>query len=323
MPPPLASARVPQIDRLVPSQGPIYGGTEVSILGSGFYQGLCCLFGEQLATTLYWSENTMVCLLPPASTPGPVVVSFKEHLLEQKEICIFTYYDASDQALLELALQLVGMKSTGKLQDAKQVAMGIIVQGKSVDTDTRNANGHTMLHLLVLLDYTDLVKSWIEHKHDNLDVQDTFGMTALHLACHLGSLEMVKLLMEAGADATVRNKDGYLPSFFIPQNKHDIKELLPSPKRKPLSRRSSMKGSHLMHRFHSLTKETEVEETMAPTMESDGLGFVQPKLDKRLYLFWLPVLIVAIGLLFVQLMGHPTLLEPLLEKVPRRLSFTI
>jgi hypothetical protein len=279
---------MPQIDRLVPSQGPIYGGTEVSILGSGFYQGLCCVFGEQSAATLYWSENTMVCLLPPASTPGPVVVSFKEQILEQSEICIFTYYDASDQALLELALQLVGMKSTGKLQDAKQVAMGIIVEGKSIQTG--NSQGHTMLHLLVLLKHIDLLKSWIEHKHA-LDMQDTSGMTALHLACHLGSLEMVTLLTEAGADTTIKNKDGYLASFFIPHDHHDIKTLLPSPKRKPLSRRSSMKGTHLTHRFHSLTKETEVEETMAPTMESDGLGFVQPKLDKRLYLFWLPVLI--------------------------------
>lgn len=132
----------PQLDRLVPAHGSTYGGSEVTILGSGFYRGITCLFGEHAATTIYWNPNTLVCILPPAVQPGPVVVSFKEHsvvldrssnaltqpLSDNKQVPIFTYQDTNDNALLELALQVVGLKSTGKLQDAKKIAMQIVQQ---------------------------------------------------------------------------------------------------------------------------------------------------------------------------------------------------
>ncbi|KAI9272705.1 hypothetical protein BDA99DRAFT_274103 [Phascolomyces articulosus] len=123
--------RTPQLERLVPAQGPTYGGCEVTILGSNFYRGLTCLFGEHQATTVFWNPNTLVCVLPPASHPGPVVVSFKQHslVLEGQDVPLFTYYDANDQALLELALQVVGLKMTGKLQDAKHIAMRIVQGG--------------------------------------------------------------------------------------------------------------------------------------------------------------------------------------------------
>lgn len=136
----------PQLDRLVPAHGSTYGGSEVTILGSGFYRGITCLFGEHAATTIYWNPNTLVCILPPAVQPGPVVVSFKEHSVvldrstsnaltqplsdntSNKQVPIFTYQDTNDNALLELALQVVGLKSTGKLQDAKKIAMQIVQQ---------------------------------------------------------------------------------------------------------------------------------------------------------------------------------------------------
>ena len=118
----------PQVDRLVPSQGPIYGGVEVTVLGSGFYQGLTCFFGDQEAETIYWNPNTLVCVLPPNTEPGPVVVTFKSHslVLEGQDVPLFTYHDANEQALLQLALQVVGLKMTGKLHDAKHIAMKIV-----------------------------------------------------------------------------------------------------------------------------------------------------------------------------------------------------
>lgn len=130
----------PQVDRLVPSQGPIYGGVEVTVLGSGFYQGLTCFFGEHEAETIYWNPNTLVCVLPPNTHPGPVVVTFKSHslVLEGHDVPLFTYHDANEQALLELALQVVGLKMTGKLHDAKHIAMKI-VQGSG-----NNGNGSSL-----------------------------------------------------------------------------------------------------------------------------------------------------------------------------------
>ncbi|KAI8994646.1 hypothetical protein BDB01DRAFT_202385 [Pilobolus umbonatus] len=321
---------VPQLERLVPAQGPTYGGIEVTILGKGFYQGLTCLFGEHPATTAYWNSSTMVCILPPVAHTGPVVVSFKEHpvVLECHDVAIFTYYDASDQALLELALQVVGLKMTGKLHDAKDVAMRI-VQGDQPNRQSThnicqsNDSGHTLLHLAVILNYDELIKSLLAYptpneESDLVNMKDKNGMTALHFACLLGHVDLVKVLLKAGADPSLQSLQLKTPGAL--NDSTIISGLLSSYtnlRRKSLTRRPSVK-SHMTHRFHSLTgKElpANVDANKAPSMESDGLGLVRQKLDRRLYLFWLPVLIVAIGLLCVQFIGRPSVIfESLLEK---------
>jgi hypothetical protein len=212
---------VPRMDRLIPSEGPIHGGIDVTILGSGFYRGLTCLFGDRPATTTIWNENTLVCVLPPATHTGPVVVSFGEHPSMIEDMPIFTYRDASDQGLYELALQVVGIKMTGKLQDPKQVAIQIVQGGtrktyqqqlleamdynQHLDLTVQNACGHTLLHLAVILGFQLLVKKMIaiyEHrsyaeKLEFLNKQDRNGMTALQFSCQ--SEEMESILLESGA----------------------------------------------------------------------------------------------------------------------------
>ncbi|SAM04791.1 hypothetical protein [Absidia glauca] len=138
---------VPRLHRLIPAEGPIYGGSEVTVLGSNFYEGLTCLFGESPAIPTHcWSANTLLCILPPAATAGPVVVSFKEHplMLEGQDVVLFTYFDESDRALMELALQVVGLKTMGKVEDARQIAMRI-VQGSNNNQNRRHShrNAHS------------------------------------------------------------------------------------------------------------------------------------------------------------------------------------
>ncbi|KAI9263119.1 hypothetical protein BDA99DRAFT_58021 [Phascolomyces articulosus] len=133
-------ANLPRLHRLIPSEGPIYGGSEVTVLGANFYEGLTCLFGENPAVPTHcWSSNTLLCILPPAASAGPVVVSFKEHplMLEGQDVVLFTYFDESDRALMELALQVVGLKTMGKVEDARQIAMRI-VQGDSASKDNNS-----------------------------------------------------------------------------------------------------------------------------------------------------------------------------------------
>jgi hypothetical protein len=56
----------------------MHGGIEVTILGANFLPTHECVFGDSVATsTQMWSENTIVCILPPSPSPGPVVVGFK------------------------------------------------------------------------------------------------------------------------------------------------------------------------------------------------------------------------------------------------------
>jgi uncharacterized protein len=94
----------PVIRRLVPAKGPTAGGTEVTILGTNFPAGveLRCVFGENVATsTQRWSENTLVCIVPPRVAPGavPVWLEGVEKSHDAAASPMFTYEDESDRAL--------------------------------------------------------------------------------------------------------------------------------------------------------------------------------------------------------------------------------
>jgi len=70
--------RPPTIQRLIPNGGPRSGGDEVTVLGSGFFQGLEVMFGDKKATnTTFWGDTTIVCRAPPMAQMGMVPVVFK------------------------------------------------------------------------------------------------------------------------------------------------------------------------------------------------------------------------------------------------------
>jgi hypothetical protein len=101
------------IHRLIPATGPTCGGTEVTVLGSNFHPSLQlkCVFGDSVAeNTTRWSDNTLVCILPPRATAGVVGVWFQGVKDDGSIIAMgalgidgssvpFTYSDESDRAL--------------------------------------------------------------------------------------------------------------------------------------------------------------------------------------------------------------------------------
>jgi hypothetical protein len=99
----LISAAAPVIHRLVPSKGPTSGGTEVTVLGSNFPPSvdIKCVFGDVVATsTQRWSDNTLVCIVPPRLTPGVVPVWIEGTPMQAGLTPPhFTYEDESDRAL--------------------------------------------------------------------------------------------------------------------------------------------------------------------------------------------------------------------------------
>ncbi|KAG8935102.1 SPT3 Dosage dependent suppressor of Ty-induced promoter mutations-like protein [Tulasnella sp. 418] len=159
---------LPVIHRLIPCSGPMHGGIEVTILGANFMPQHECVFGDVVATsTQLWSDNTLVCILPPSPCPGPVVVSFKGVPIvpgigmgvmdgmmglggmgSNNGLQLFTYLDNTDRALMELALQVVGLQMTGRIEDAKNVAMRIVGSNSSDmsggTSTTAAGNGQTM-----------------------------------------------------------------------------------------------------------------------------------------------------------------------------------
>ncbi|KAF9574934.1 hypothetical protein EC968_004935 [Mortierella alpina] len=125
---------LPRMTRLIPNSGPCFGGIEITVLGANFYAGLTAMFDSTPALpTQFWSPNTLICILPPRIQPGTTVVTFKEHPSialpqsgDNSELMLFTYVDESDKALMELALQVVGLKMTGRLEDARNIALRIV-----------------------------------------------------------------------------------------------------------------------------------------------------------------------------------------------------
>ncbi|KAG8908048.1 SPT3 Dosage dependent suppressor of Ty-induced promoter mutations-like protein [Tulasnella sp. 403] len=147
----------PVIHRLIPNSGPTHGGIDVTILGANFVPSLQCVFGDAVATsTQMWSENTIVCTLPPSPSPGPVVVWFRDVPMNMTTgnemdgllglgpgpgLQWFTYLDNADRALMELALQVVGVKMTGRIEEAKSVAMRIVGTGSGLDLGASGSSG--------------------------------------------------------------------------------------------------------------------------------------------------------------------------------------
>lgn len=102
--PPVPALPLPKIHRLIPSQGPTYGGIEITVLGANFHANmqLNCVFGDARSTsTQRWSDNTLVCILPPSPTPGVVAVWFDGVQKEEdgSPPTLFAYTDETDRAL--------------------------------------------------------------------------------------------------------------------------------------------------------------------------------------------------------------------------------
>jgi ankyrin repeat protein len=124
----LSSENAPYINKLIPSEGPLSGGIEVTVLGVNFMEGLVVVFGDTEAQTQFYSSSTLICILPPAQVPGPVPVAVKSYSfnIPIQNLMIFNYKNESDKQLMELALQVVGLRMTGKIDDARNIAMKIV-----------------------------------------------------------------------------------------------------------------------------------------------------------------------------------------------------
>jgi hypothetical protein len=217
--PPQPQITRPVISKMVPTEGPTTGGIEVTILGQGFTQGITAQFGEVTAIpTECYSSTTLVCLLPPSPTPGPVFVTLKDQFgnpvtqalrIEQQQL--FTYVNSTDRALMELALQIMGFKWLGKLEDARNVAAMIIGSNHSGTNPGANemaalGGGGLENTLLRCLDVIDLDTS--PHPA-RLAQRSKSGHTLLHLASMAGMRRLVAGLLVRGVNPAVRDKAGY------------------------------------------------------------------------------------------------------------------
>lgn len=89
-----------------------------------------------------------------------------------------------------------------------------------------SADGMTAMHYAAKNNHVNMLRIMIG-KGANVNVTEdapaVIGATPLHEACLLGNKDIVKLLMDAGADDSLATKDGETPAHFIVQEKQRYK----------------------------------------------------------------------------------------------------
>lgn len=250
-PAPQPDANAPLIQRIIPAQGTINGGIEITLLGKNLKQGQVIKFGDNIAlSTQCWNDSTMVTYLPPASSAGQVVVTIEDRasnshmnlqqLVQPKSLAttpggaqpfananaIFTYVDDTDRQLIELALQIVGLKMNGKLEDARNIAKRIVGSNGSTPGASGTSNNSTPSesgaygYALQRADsdeqlLVNVLKSFkVGSRNLNLSVCDAAGRTLLHYAALKGHRLLLRTLVGYGANVEREDKFGYTPIHF-------------------------------------------------------------------------------------------------------------
>jgi ankyrin repeat protein len=75
-----------------------------------------------------------------------------------------------------------------------------------------NKDGNTILHLASALDNAGLVAALSQQLREDVNARNNFGQTPLHIAYKHGKLENVLLLIQNGANISVKDFDGKIPS---------------------------------------------------------------------------------------------------------------
>ncbi|KAF5135247.1 hypothetical protein DV495_000992 [Geotrichum candidum] len=224
----------PEVERIIPPTGSVRGGIEVTLLGNGFIQGLTTKFGDYVSpSTSWWNPNTVVAILPPSREPGPVVLSFQGYSMPDHKV--FSYYDDTDNNLIQMALQVVGLKMNGRLEDAREIARRI-VNTTSFNPDNvkvldmwQNHSSQLSLDALegLLLQCLQLIDSYKSDFNPNYQYCNGEGQTMLHLASSLGLKTFASQLLQRGSRVDVQDKSGYSPLHFAGLKRHqELMDLL-------------------------------------------------------------------------------------------------
>lgn len=217
--------------KVLPTEGPISGGIEISIFGSGFRQGHEVYFGDSRATTTtFWAESAMTCLLPPYPQPGHVPVSVRgpdgSILSLPRPTAQFIYKDENQEHISALALSVLNHKLTGNTESLKEF-INQIANFAPKDAMTGNGftgaapggyNLNTETKLLKVLDLLDMDDS-VNRAKLNLK-RKTTGHTMLHLSVALGYHRFTAGLLARGANPNARDIGGYTPLHYAAMHDH-------------------------------------------------------------------------------------------------------
>lgn len=225
----------PAILRIIPNEGSKCGGAEITVLGSNFTNdGLEVYFGSQKAiTTTYWGPTSLVCMLPPSPTSGPVPVTIKQPGRRQaiQQPAVFNYRDDGEDQLIRTALGVLASQYGRMTADPADFARSILfAQTSASGSGGSHGNGNNNFtrfslesgeavesSLLRILGVIDLDQG--PHKA-RIDLRRSSGQTMLHLACSLGFVRFVAGLLLRGANVHIKDNGGFTPLHMAAMNDH-------------------------------------------------------------------------------------------------------
>ena len=74
--------------------------------------------------------------------------------------------------------------------------------------EVRDIDTNCAIHLTVAEGLVEILELLLKHHPETVDLTTKYGDTALHLATKIGSLPLVKVLLEAGASCKIRDNNG-------------------------------------------------------------------------------------------------------------------
>lgn len=221
-----------QILKVVPPEGPMSGGIEVTVLGSGCCRDLDVFFGDTKATTTtFWGDSTLTCILPPYHQSGPVHVTVRGTNGQAQTLSrsppIFMYKDETQDQLRDLAIDVLARKMMGKMANVKEFVTRIIGEHGVSDASVNGGGfsggptGYGLnleTKLLKVLDLMDMDDSLNKAR---LNMPRKGGLqTMLHLSCALGFHRFTAGLLARGAKPDLQDVCGYTPLHYAAMHNH-------------------------------------------------------------------------------------------------------
>lgn len=97
-----------------------------------------------------------------------------------------------------------------------------LIKSTEIDINQKDKNGYTPLHFAVQNNAYDVVKALLQ-KGANVNIQDKFGNTPLFKSVTENTdLKITQTLIHSGADIHVMNTFGYSPIHFIQKNMPEL-----------------------------------------------------------------------------------------------------
>jgi len=126
---------------------------------------------------------------------------FVEHLMTKGADLNYRFRDNTN--CLTLAVKKNHLNIAKMLLKRRNVKSKIDIKNKTVEA--------TPLEFAILSNYDEMAKLLIDHGA-NVNVRDSkYRHSILHSACHTGTLDIVKVLIEKGADIEAKTHDGLTP----------------------------------------------------------------------------------------------------------------